>query len=163
MGPATDTPAAAVAPLVWVTWLRAFAILGVVSIHNAAANAAAPGARSRVEGQVGIWLDIPFIFAVPLFVMLSGALVLNPAKVTTSASFLRHRAARVVPPLVFWNAFYVVLLYVVWGSWLGTGEVLDRVVTGRVANHLYFFWIVLGLAVVAPVLVPWLRSSRRRE
>jgi surface polysaccharide O-acyltransferase-like enzyme len=139
------------------------AILGVVSIHNAAPNASAPNARETIEGNLAIALDLAFIFAVPLFVMLSGALLLDPQGFTTSSTFLRKRALRIVPPLVFWHVFYVVLNALLSGSWPGPGELARRVVTGAVAVHLYFFWIILGLALVAPVLVRWVSATGRRE
>lgn len=158
----TPTPAAR-EPLEWVTWLRVVAILGVVSIHNAAPNASAPGARETFVGTLAIALDLAFIFAVPLFVMLSGTLLLDPRGFTTSGAFIRRRALRVVPPLVFWHAFYVVLNGTLSGDWPSPAELARDVVTGKVAVHLYFFWIVLGLALLTPVLVHWVRATGRRE
>src|SRR5690606_33800093 len=106
----------------WVTHLRVLAILGVVSIHNAAPNASAPGARDTFVGNLAIALDLAFIFAVPLFVMLSGTLLLDRRGFTTSGAFLRRRALRIVPPLVFWHAFYVVLDGLLSGEWPGPLE-----------------------------------------
>lgn len=150
-------------PLDWVTWLRVVAILGVVSIHNAAPNASAPDARDTLVGNVAIALDSAFIFAVPLFVMLSGTLLLDPRGFTTSGAFIRKRGLRVVPPLVFWHAVYVALNATLSGDWPGPAELARQVVTGKVAIHLYFFWIVLGLALLTPVLVRWVAATNRRE
>ena len=36
------------------------------------------------------------------------------------------------------------------------------VLTGRLWTALYFLWIVLGLALVTPLLVPWIASATRR-
>ena len=150
-------------PLRWVTGLRALAILGVVSIHNSAPNASASDARQTAVGNLAIALDLAFIFAVPLFVMVSGAFLLDPERFTSSGQFLRKRTARLLPPLVFWHVFYVVLNGTLSGTWLGPAELTRAVVTGTVAVHLYFFWIVLGLAVIAPALVPWIARTTRRE
>lgn len=150
-------------PLEWVTWLRVVAILGVVSIHNAAPNAIAPDARDTFVGTLAIALDLAFIFAVPLFVMLSGTLLLDPRGFTTGGAFIRKRALRIVPPLVFWHVFYVVFNGVLSGDWPSPAELARDVVTGKVAVHLYFFWIVLGLALLTPVLVRWVAATSRRE
>ena len=146
----------------WVTWLRVIAIFGVVSIHNSAPNASHPRARESTVGNVAIALDLPFIFAVPLFIMLSGALLLDPDRFTTTGEFLRKRALRIVPALVFWNLFYIVLNGILDG-WPGPVEVVRRLVTGQVAVHLYFFWIVLGLTLLTPALVRWVGATGRRE
>lgn len=161
--PESPTEPQAREPLDWVTRLRVLAILGVVSIHNAAPNASATGARDTLVGHLAIALDLAFIFAVPLFVMLSGTLLLDPRGFTTSGAFVRKRALRIVPPLVFWHASYVVLGGVLSGSWPGVGKLARDVVTGKVAVHLYFFWIVLGLALLTPVLVRWVAATNRRE
>ena len=150
-------------PLDWVTWLRIIAILGVVSIHNAAPNASDPQARETFVGTLAIALDLAFIFAVPLFVMLSGALLLDPAGFTTTGAFLHKRGLRIVPPLVFWHVFYIVLNALLSAKWPNAADALRNVVTGQVAVHLYFFWIVLGLAIIAPVLVRWISTTARRE
>jgi surface polysaccharide O-acyltransferase-like enzyme len=166
--PSSDPRATVRAPharahLDWVTWLRVLAILGVVSIHNAAANASLPQARSTIRGTFGIVVDVAFIFAVPLFVMVSGALLLDPRGWTTSGQFVRKRALRLVPPLIFWHVFYIGFTGLLAGELPDGWTALRQVVTGRTAAHLYFFWIVLGLALVAPVLIPWIAQSSRRE
>ena len=150
-------------PLAWVSWLRVIAILGVVSIHNSAPNAIAPDARQTVVGNLAIALDLAFIFAVPLFVMMSGALLLDPEGYTTAGAFLRRRGLRIVPPLVFWHVFYIVLNALLAGEWPAPTRMLRDIVTGQVAVHLYFFWIVLGLALLAPVLIRWVAVTGRRE
>ena len=161
--PRPTPPGAAREQLDWVTWARVLAILGVVSIHNAAPNAAAPDARDSVAGTVAIALDLGFVEVVPLFVMVSGALLLDPHRFRSSGQFLRHRAWRLIPPLVFWNVFYVVLDGLLTGRWRDPVELVRDAVTGRIAVHLYFFWIVLGLALLTPVVVRWVAVTGRRE
>lgn len=151
-------------PLAWVSWLRVVAILGVVMIHTVGATAAGPGSTSTVDGWVARVLDLGFIWAVPVFVMLSGALSLDPARWRGSGVYLRRRVARLVPAVVFWHVVYVVYLSLARdGWWEGLRPTLAKVVQGQVAPHLYFFWIVLGLSLITPVLVPWIAGSGRRE
>ena len=150
--------------LAWVTWLRVVAILGVVVIHTVGATAAGPGSTTTVDGWVARVLDLSFVWAVPVFVMLSGALSLDPSRFRGSGHYLRKRAWRLVPAVVVWNLVYVLYLtFTRDGWWKGPREVLAKVLVGDVAPHLYFFWIVLGLSVITPVLVPWLARASRRE
>ncbi len=95
-------------------------------------------------------------WAVPGFVMLSGALLLEPAKATERAGqFYRKRLARVGVPLVFWSAFYL------WLRWFAPGhaappETLEEVVKPFLfANpyyHLYFLFVMVGLYLFTPAL-----------
>lgn len=155
---------AAATSLAWVSWLRAVAVLGVVMIHTVGATASGPGSTSTVDGWVARALDLPLLWAVPVFVMLSGALSLDPARYRGSGAYLRRRAWRLVPGLVVWHVVYVAYLALTRDAWWqGAAATLARVVQGQVAPHLYFFWIVLGLSVLTPLLVPWVARTSRRE
>ena len=66
--------------LAWVSWLRVLAILAVVLIHVAGITAVAPDARSTTQGNLAIVLDFASRWSVPVFVMVSGALLLDPSR-----------------------------------------------------------------------------------
>lgn len=146
----------------WVGWTRFVAICSVVAIHTVGYTAILENARTITAGTAAIIMDIGSIYAVPLFVMLSGALTLNPAKFRSAGSFLRHRLKRLVPAIIFWHLFYVGFRIWVLGNDLGLAQALQQTLNGKLMTALYFFWIVLGLTVVSPVLIPWIRDSRRR-
>lgn len=146
----------------WMSWLRVIAICGVVTIHTVGYNATRPNARDTMRGELAIYLDLGAIFAVPVFVMLSGAMLLDPARFTGNAQFLRKRALRLLPPVVFWHLWYVALIVVVKDQELTLEQGLGRVLSGNLYTALYFFWIVLGLSIAAPVLIPFIRESGRK-
>ena len=94
----------------WLSWAKVFAIAAVISVHNSGGNAAAPGAREHWLGRAAIYLDLGAVFAVPLFVMISGALLLDPARYQGARTFLKRRAWRLVPAIIFWHVFYFLFL-----------------------------------------------------
>ena len=145
----------------WISWLRFFSICAVVTIHVCSYNSLQPGARDTVRGTVAIYLDVLGVFAVPVFVMLSGALLLDPARYRGPQEFLRQRAVRLLPAIVFWHFWYFALRRFVLDQDIGLSEAASRAVTGHLYGALYFFWIVLGLAVVAPVLIPFVAQATR--
>ncbi len=165
MSEPTPAPTATRAPtLAWVSWLRVVAIAGVVLIHTVGATASGPGSTTTVDGWVARALDLPFLWAVPVFVMMSGALSLDPARYRGSADYLRRRVWRLVPAVLVWHAVYVAYLALARdGWWQGPRAALAAVLTGGVVPHLYFLWIVLGLSLLTPLLVPWVARSTRRE
>lgn len=146
----------------WLSWMRFVAICGVVAIHTCAANVVRPRALETLRGQVAIVLDLGATFAVPVFVMASGALMLDPGLFRGNAAFLRRRAGRLVPPLLFWHAWYAVLLIVVIGVDLSARELTVKTLNGNLYAALYFFWIVVGLSLLTPVLVPFVAANGRR-
>lgn len=149
-------------PIAWVTWLRIVAIYAVVMIHTAGSSAAAADSRQSVDGWVSRALDFSLMWAVPVFVMISGALALDPTRFRGTGDFLRKRLRRLVPAIVVWHMVYLAYFAATTGDWVGVQDTFSRAVTGQVAPHLYFFWIVLGLSVLTPVLVPWLAQVSRR-
>ncbi|KGN40902.1 acyltransferase [Knoellia aerolata] len=143
----------------WISWLRVVAIAGVVTIHTVGGTASMPGARETVRGQAAILLDIGAIFAVPVFVMISGALVLDPTRYRGAQAFLRRRIWRIVVPLVVWHLWYYVLIVVVMDVPMTPKAALVAAINGNLYSALYFFWIVLGLSLIAPVLIPFIADS----
>ncbi|MCO7274290.1 acyltransferase [Cellulosimicrobium cellulans] len=161
---AVPTRTARVGPsgLEWVSWLRVLAIVAVVCIHVVGHDAIVAGARETFHGNLAIWLDFGSDFAVPVFVMVSGALLLDPARYVGTTDFLRKRALRLLPAVVVWHLLWWVFLVTVLGEDVGVRAFVAQSATGRLYTALYFFWIVLGLALVTPVLVPWVSSAGRR-
>jgi surface polysaccharide O-acyltransferase-like enzyme len=145
--------------LAWVSWLRVAAITAVVFIHVAGLSAVLSGGRETSVGRLGIALDFGSRWAVPVFVMVSGALLLDPARFKGSKDFLRRRAWRLVPPVVFWHAVYLAVILVQGERQLDVSTTARLILTGKLWTALYFFWIVLGLALITPILVPWIERS----
>lgn len=145
----------------WLTWLRALAIVAVMVIHTVASTAAAPDARTRATGWVALVIDFGSHFAVPVFVMVSGALNLDPERYRGPSQFLRRRALRLVPAVLFWHLWYIGVRWLR-GDEMVASDILARVVNGELFTQLYFFWIVLGLSLLTPLLMPLIRRWGRR-
>jgi surface polysaccharide O-acyltransferase-like enzyme len=154
---------AATSDLAWISVLRVVAITGVVTIHTIGYNAIEPNARETLRGTLAIYLDFGATCMVPLFVMMSGATLLDPARYAGHGPFLRKRALRLLPPLVFWHAWYFVIVQHRREQDLGARETAALVLNGHLYTALYFFWIIAGLALVSPLLVPFIASATRRQ
>jgi surface polysaccharide O-acyltransferase-like enzyme len=93
------------------------------------------------------------LYGVPLFVLVSGALLLRERSFEEGiAAFYRWRLARILPALVAWHLVYLGFRLVVLDQALGADDLLAMLLTGRVYTGLYFFWVVLGLSLLAPFL-----------
>ncbi|WP_207346228.1 acyltransferase family protein [Arthrobacter sp. E3] len=144
--------------------LRIVSICGVVAIHVF-------GLRVGAEPKAGrgwwaaVVLDIGFIWVVPVFVLISGALLLGSRQVVEApAAFYRKRAARLLPALVFWNAVYLVGVRI-WMRHedLSTARVLQLLYDSSVFTQLYFIWLILGLYAIAPLLATFFAAKDNRR
>lgn len=162
--PPRSLPVRGAAPesLIWVSWLRIVAMAAVVLIHVAGLTAIAPDARQTPVGRVAIGLDFASRWAVPVFVLLSGALLLDPARYRGPGDFLRRRALRLVPAVIFWHLVYLVFIALATDRTLTPGLIVRQILTGKLWTALYFFWIVLGLALITPLLIGWVASASQR-
>lgn len=133
--------------------LRILSICGVVAIHVFGVRVgAAP--KNGPSWWTATAIDIGFIWVVPVFIMISGALLLGSQRMLESpGKFYRKRAARILPALIAWNLIYLVGVRI----WLRHEEltgarILQLLYDGSVFTQLYFLWIVVGLYAVAPVI-----------
>lgn len=137
--------------------LRIVSICGVVAIHVFGLRVGAEPKDGR-GWWAAVVFDIGFIWVVPVFVMISGSLLLGSRQVLQApAAFYRKRAARLVPALIFWNAVYLVGVRI-WmrHEHLSTARVLQLLYDGSVFTQLYFLWLILGLYAIAPLLASFM-------
>lgn len=132
----------------WADLCRVAAIFGVVVIHACGANFYL---FSKIPDSD--WLSINLLdslirCSVPLFVMLSGALLLSPQATPATPLQILGRIRKVAIPLLTWNVAY--LLYV---SHF-TGQAIDWLSMFRQAPmyHLWFVYMIIGLYLLLPVL-----------
>lgn len=92
----------------WLDLARAIAIIAVVLVH-----AVAPAVNGTwvAEGGATWWIanvtDSAGRWCVPVFVMVSGALLLDPRRVERPREFYRRRLARIGVPLVVWTLVHL--------------------------------------------------------
>ncbi|MBC8143292.1 MAG: acyltransferase family protein [Armatimonadetes bacterium] len=137
--------------------VRALGTLAVVMIHVAGGGVALfDTGGDRAAWWVYNVADSACRWAVPVFVMLSGALLLDPAKTHEGTGrFYRKRLARIAPPLFFWSAFYL------WLRWFLPGHIpfpatpeqaLKTFLFANPYYHLYFLFVMITVYVFTPAL-----------
>ena len=87
--------------------------------------------------------------SVPLFVMVSGALFLDPNKKIETNSIWRRRIPKLVIAYIIWSMVYSVLHYLN-GSISDVRELLLFFLTGE--RHLWFVFMIIGLYALIPPL-----------
>lgn len=143
--------------------LRIISICGVVAIHvfGHLVGRAPQGSKTW---WIAVTIDIAWIWVVPVFVMISGALILGSRQLSDPWLFYRRRAVRLVPALFAWNVIYLVgVRFWMRGEDLTAARIVQLLVDGSVFTQLYFLWLIAGLYAVAPVLAAFLRGGGSRR
>ncbi|CAN7221074.1 acyltransferase [Knoellia sp. LjRoot47] len=161
--PATDPPAAdppasdpdaRVRELAWTSYARVVAIIAVAFIHVAGYTYANPALEGTGTWHVAALLTFSTKWAVPVFVMVSGALLLKPPRDRSPMTFYRRRLSRIGIPLVFWHLVYIGILFYQSEGSPNLRKLAASLLRGEVYTAMYFFWLILGLYVVTPLIWP---------
>lgn len=100
-----------------------------------------------------------FRMSVPLFIMLSGYLLLNTEKEMNFNTFYKKRFLRVVIPFVFWVVFYFLWQHFFLQNPMDPLTILQKLLFIDM-DHLYFLFIIVELYFVTPLLYTFLKNTR---
>ncbi|NYH87392.1 acyltransferase family protein [Actinopolymorpha rutila] len=146
----------------WLSWARIVAIVAVVTVHVCAHLTLEWGTVGAKLWHFGNLAESAGRFAVPLFVMVSGATLLPPRPGERLRDYYRRRAARIAIPLVGWTAGYLVLDAWLHGRAITSYTFVQGFAWGRPYYHLYFLYVVAGLYLVTPFLRAFVATADRR-
>ena len=141
--------------------LRIVSICGVVAIHVFGLRVGA-SPKSGVSWWIATTIDIGFIWVVPVFIMISGALLLgSPQLHEAPAKFYKKRALRILPALIAWNLIYLVGVRI-WmrDEILSPSRIIQMLYDSSVFTQLYFLWIIVGLYAIAPLIAAFLHMGK---
>lgn len=142
---------------------RVLAIVAVVLVHVIAPVVTGRWAN---EGSAAWWtanvLDSALRWCVPVFVMISGALLLDPRRVERPRDFYLRRLGRVGVPLIVWTLVYLGFRQWWLGQDLSVEDAARGVLAGTPFLQLYFLYVLVGLYALAPFLKIVIRHTTRR-
>ncbi|MGC3978992.1 MAG: acyltransferase family protein [Paludibacteraceae bacterium] len=153
--------------LQWLRNLRIIATVSVIIIHITCRLL--DGTIGTYSWWVGNFFDSSLRFAVPVFVMLSGALLLS--KEYELGLFFKKKALRIFLPFLFWIFFYI--LFYLFREIHNTGSVSVYYVLNYIVSNLYtipesayHFWYIymsIGLYLFVPIIGKWIRIATEKE
>ena len=135
--------------------IRTLAIALVILLH-AASEALQVSQTASANWWTGVVYKSLSLSSVPLFIMLSGALLLQPAKLNEPIRvFLKKRLSRIGLAFAFWSG-----VYLAWGFYISKtpvtlGNVYQGIIKGLFTGSWYQFWfiyLIVGLYLITPIL-----------
>jgi len=156
----------------YINKLRIVAIYAVIAGHIAIGTTNPPDWMPGVETiappltlnwWIAKWIHLMALFAVPIFVMISGALLLDASRNESAPSFYKKRMHRIALPFAFWSALFLVFRAVVDKEDMTTARAAELILTADPYYHLWFLCMIPGLYLVTPILRIFVKNSTSKE
>jgi len=150
--------------LAYADLLRSAATIAVIVLHLSGSQMGAVSVGTSAWTAFNVY-DSLVRWCVPVFVMLSGAFLLEPKK-TEKFPVLAMRIVRIFVALVVWAAVYALANHVATGgslSFSGFKSALWNALLGSTHYHLWFLYMIIGLYLVTPILRAFVRGASRAD
>ncbi|MDR3653999.1 MAG: acyltransferase family protein [Paludibacter sp.] len=147
----------------WLDTLRALAMLGVIFIHISSPLVNMTYWENMPFWWIGNVVDSGVRFAVPLFLMLSGATLLN--KDYKPGEFYKKRFTRVLIPFMFWIVVYWIYRWVTLTPKMQPHDIYTGLkwagnlfLKEGVSKHFWYIYMILVIYLFVPFLGTGLRK-----
>lgn len=151
----------------WYDNLRVIATIAVIGIHVSSDYAPSTGTISTYDFCIGNIFDSLSRFAVPVFVMLSGALLLS--KEYSIDVFIKKRLVRLLLPFLFWSLVYIGHIFfkeIIADSKVGFWQIAREgfvLLRDGASIHMWYIYMIIGLYLFVPIIGKWIRASTEKE
>jgi surface polysaccharide O-acyltransferase-like enzyme len=102
-------------------------------------------------------------WAVPVFVMISGALLLPDDRIISFRAFMKKRVSKVFIPFVGWS-----ILFYLYGAYVGSFPFslktwVKLFITNGISYHLWFLYMIVGIYLITPLLQVFVKHASRQH
>jgi len=150
------------ADIQYINYLRVFAIFAVIFAHVTMWSLTTTSPQT-FNWWVGNWICLCCLWAVPVFVMVSGALLLDESRNETALHFYKKRSRRIGIPFVFWTIFYLGVRRVFDHEELTIDYAIKLILAGEPHWHMWFLYMIVGLYLITPAIRTYIRHSTSGE
>lgn len=149
-------------------YIRAIAACAVVQMHSVGGYLFEfdPAKPTSVQFLTADIFYGHLRWATPFFILISGALLLNPSREESTGEFLKKRLRRVLIPFAFWGTIYLLYLYrgnFYYGDLPTWEDVLHKIFFEDVYFHLWFIPMITGLYLLTPVFRIYIKYAQRSD
>jgi surface polysaccharide O-acyltransferase-like enzyme len=153
--------------VLWINNARISAAFIVVLLHVSAGVVLGIQNTNSLYWWTGEIFDSLSKWCIPVFVMISGMLLLDTAKSEPILIFYKKRLSRIFIPLVFWTFFFLGFKYfmslITTGTAISIGKLGVSIVAGDPYYHLWYLYMILGLYLFTPFIRPIVKHSSNNE
>lgn len=146
----------------YINKLRILAIYAVITGHVTLWTVTSTE-QYTFNWWLGCWIFALCMCSIPIFVMISGALLLDDSRQESSIEFYKRRFYRLGVPLVAWTVVYLAVRKIIHQEELSAGSIAGMILTADVYYHLWYLYMIPGLYLITPPLRIFVRNSSRKE
>ncbi|WP_248723502.1 acyltransferase [Seonamhaeicola sp. ML3] len=144
-----------------ISLLRIISTISVIIIHVSGPLVVQYGEISQFKWNVANVFDSFSRYSIPMFFMISGALLLN--RDYNLKDFLKKRFIKILPAFLVWS-----LVYSIANRYFFNNEIFDlkkvfRDIFYGSEYHLWFVYVLLGLYLFTPILRPWIKNATSKN
>ena len=148
--------------ITYFDWLRGAATIAVVVLHVFNKMLTDHSVTELGVPLVLVWSELQLLFtrwAVPLFLMITGALLLDPKRAVSWQKIARYVARMGAVLLIFCPVYTCMSARAITLSAIIDG--LGRAFTQGSWDHLWYVYALIGLYLLTPILQGYVRSTSR--
>lgn len=144
----------------YLDFLRFIAATAVIAIHVLGPFRYLYGDIPDSDWLAAMGINSVTRWAVPVFMMISGALLLSTQRSFNCEHYLSKRVSKVVIPFVGWSLIYAFVAGFAADGWSATltMQVIKNAPNDPAWYHLWFFYDFIPLYFVIPFLIPILKK-----
>lgn len=153
--------------MIWTTNLRVIATISVIFLHVTSEILYQYGCIPEFVWWTGNIYDSLVRFCVPVFVMLTGVLMLS--RTYELNDFLKKRFSRIVLPFLFWSLIYALFALndkIAGGNEMSFLEIIKWLIgllrTGS-SYHLWYIYMIIGIYLFIPIISKWAQNATENE
>ena len=146
---------------IWISYLRVIATIAVVVLHVTSYYSSHFDKVPVNEWACANFIDSIVRFCVPVFVMISGALLIP--KEEDYAVFIKKRFKRVLWPFLFWSIIYILFSIKESHDFLAVVKITAKGLLKGASFHFWYVYMILGLYLFIPILSRWIAKAKEYE
>lgn len=137
------------------SYIRAIASIAIVVLHICASASILYGESiSVIQNSITRSAANCMMWAVPCFVMVTGALLLDESREVSYSKIYKKYISRILAALVIFCMIYRIFDMIMDGESFGTGVIFNgiyEIVTGTSWSHMWYLYLLIGLYLLLPV------------
>lgn len=132
----------------YIDTLRVLACFSVILLHYSGSYTYRFGIPTF---DVGTQFFTITRWCVPVFLMISGALLLGKSQEVIS--FYKRRFLRILPPFLFWSFIYIA--FKIYSQKIEVHEIFSLIMVKGAEFHFWYVYLILGIILFLPFLTDW--------
>jgi len=144
--------------IVWIDLIKVIAIFSVILLHSAASIVTQMPKIDMNIWHIGNIYDSMSRMAVPLFFMVTGALLLQQ-KDESLRLFFSKRFTKVIIPLIGWSVIYILFRKYILHQDINILHHILESFYQRQFFHLWFLYTIIGLYLFIPIFKVFVQNS----